>query len=117
MGRPRLPSAERERVAPVMSYFNSIGALVANRAISGQLVASLMGGSVVNAWQALSPFIYAERERRGGDEVYYGYFEHLAAVVREMGPAQLHASLGLKRLPPGFADPHGAPGRRRRAQG
>ncbi|MBT0995470.1 hypothetical protein KIN34_14380 [Cellulomonas sp. DKR-3] len=121
-GRPQLRDAERARAVQVMSFFNYIGALVANGSVSLTLVSSLMGGSIENAWRATGPYIYADRERRNGDDVYYAYFEHLAAEISNIGPTKLHARLvargrfrgmrrlslergdgakGLKRLPPG----------------
>ena len=76
-----------ETIRPAMSYFNNIGLLVFHKTVAPETVSSLMGGSIVNAWQVLAPYIYSERHRRGDDPNYYGYFEHLAVVVRELGPS------------------------------
>lgn len=99
-GTLSLTDDARNMVRPVMSYFNNVGLLLANGAVSAELVSSIMGGTVANTWRELGPFIYAERSRRGGDPNYYGYFEHLAASVREIGPEKLDQRLGLKKLPP-----------------
>jgi hypothetical protein len=85
---------------PVIAYFNNVGLLVVNETVSAQLVSSVMGGSVVNAWRVLGPYIYAERILRGGDPNYYGYFEHLAVVVNEIGPRRLEEMLKLRKWPP-----------------
>lgn len=85
---------------PVVGYFNHIGALVYSGALDPVLVSSVMGGSVKRAWHQLAPYIYIERARRGGDSVYYGYFERLAAVLTDLGPNELADRLNLRGLPP-----------------
>ncbi len=104
-GEFRLSAAARAQVGPVMGYFNNIGLLVANDAVPVRLASAIMGGSVINAWTALAPYVYAERLRRGGDPNYYGYFEHLAASIAEVGPERLERLLQLKKLPPARSTP------------
>jgi hypothetical protein len=99
-GRYRLTDAARGEARPVMSYFNTVGLLVVQNALAIETVASVMGGSVVRAWEVLAPYIYDERERRGGDPNYYGYFEHLAVVIQQIGPAELKNRLALMKSPP-----------------
>ncbi len=93
-------SNESIRARPIMSYFNNVGLLVYHGTITEEAASSIMGGSVVSAWKALAPYVYAERRRRGDDPNYYGYFEHLAASIVEIGPDKLDAKLELKKLPP-----------------
>ena len=95
-----LPPETWNLVRPVIGYFNHIGALVYSGTLDPALVSSVMGGSVQRAWHELAPHIYRERTRRGGDSVYYGYFEHLAAVLTDLGPHVLANQLKLRKLPP-----------------
>ena len=100
---------EDPRAKQVMRYFNGIGALVRSGALDAAFVASFMGASVEDAWRRLGPYVYAERERREGDALYYGYFEHLAAEVARLGTAELQRRLRLERLPPAGRRPGGRP--------
>lgn len=95
-----LDEATRQKLRPLTSYFNEVGVLVANNVVSAELVSGLMGGSIVESWDALAPYIYARRHDRGDDPNYYAYYEHLAACMQKLGPDRLEAKLGLKRLPP-----------------
>jgi hypothetical protein len=92
------------KARPVMSYFNAVGLLVFHGTVSAEVVASVMGGSLMSAWKELAPYVYAQRSRRGGDPNYYGYFEHVAALVAEIGPARLDERLRLRKLPPERAE-------------
>ncbi|MEO6700293.1 MAG: hypothetical protein ABI140_08170 [Jatrophihabitantaceae bacterium] len=99
-GMRGLPPDASNRARHVMSYMNNVGLLVANESISAQLVSSVMGGSVVNVWAAVAPYVYAERVLRGDDPNYYGYLEHLAVTVHEIGPDKLATELKLRKWPP-----------------
>jgi hypothetical protein len=89
-----LPDDVREKIVPVVSYFNNVGLLVANGLIDERTVQSFMGSSVLRAWTRVSPYIRVERDKRG-DPDYNGYFEHLAARCRQWPPKPL----GLQRVP------------------
>ena len=64
--------------------------------IDPEVVAGLMGESILMSWGALAPYIYRERERRGHD--YAGYFEDLARQVYDIGPKVARKS--LLKMPP-----------------
>lgn len=90
----------RRKLRPLTSYFNEVGLLVADRAISARMVAGMMGGSIAESWQVLAPYIYARRMERDNDPNYYAYFEHLAACIADLDPVRLAEELNLKKLPP-----------------
>jgi len=104
-GMRGLPPEASARVRHVMSYLNNVGLLVANESVSAQLVSSVMGGSVINVWTAVAPYVYAERVLRGEDPNYYGYLEDLAVTVHEIGPDELATKLKLRKWPPGTGTP------------
>jgi len=85
----------------VTTYFNSVGLLVYHGAMDAETVASIMGGSLINAWRSLAGYVYDERAERGDDPNYYGYFEHVAALVHDIGPQKLARALELRKFPPG----------------
>ena len=97
-GTANLPETVRSHAVPVLSFFNTVGVLVANGVISDLTVASYMGGSIIRAWSRLAPYIRNERKRRQ-DENYYLFFEHLAYLVSENPPSKLNARLKLKSMP------------------
>lgn len=95
-----LPPDVYETVRPTMTYFNTVGLLVAHGNVSAEIVSSVMGRSILETWTELAPYVYAERARRGNDSYYYGYYEHIAALVVQLNPEELDRTLSLRRLPP-----------------
>ena len=100
IGIKSLPNKAREHVLPVQYYFNLLGQLRHSRFISAVEISSTMGGSVLETWQVLAPYAYAERAI-SGDEPYLGFYEDLAAQMASLGPTVLKRKLKLRTLPPG----------------
>jgi hypothetical protein len=97
-GIESLPEDALAHVQPVMGFFGAVGTLVANGVIDRVVVASYMGGSTLDAWSQLAPYIQNERKHRG-DENYYKFFEHLAFIAHQYPPSRLKKELRLEGMP------------------
>jgi hypothetical protein len=93
-----LPHEARSHVVPVGSFFNLVGVLAANGIISDLMASSYMGASINQAWTYLEPYIRNERGRRQ-DQNWNLFFEHLAYLTSQLGPAKIDERLKLKRMP------------------
>src|SRR5262245_27543784 len=71
VGISGLPNDARERVVRVQHYLDQLGLLVDQQLVDAGAVAGFMGESVLRSWQALSPYITAERDIRGEDYAEY----------------------------------------------
>jgi hypothetical protein len=91
LGTSRLPAEARRHVVNVCHYLDHLGSVVRHGLIDLEVVAGLMGESILMSWGALAPYIYKERERRGLD--YAGYFEDLARQVYDIGPKVVRKAL------------------------
>jgi hypothetical protein len=97
-GIDTLPVDVLHSVYQVCLYYDNIGKLVAHRIVEEDLAIGSWGGGASRAWNALGPFIYADRRIR--DNRTMAYFEDFAWRSRRTSPQQVHDELGLKRLPP-----------------
>lgn len=102
-GRRHLTPDDKDHTAPVSTFFNTMGVLLVNGIVPSHVLASIMGRSVLDAWDRIGPYIHDERTERGGDPNYFAYFEHLAAVVADNPPERLAALLKLRTREPGCA--------------
>jgi len=99
VGIKRLPKSAQQHVLPVQYYFNLLGQLRHSRFISAIEISSTMGGSVIETWRVLAPYVYAERAT-SGDTLYLGFYEDLAARITALGPIALRRKLNLATSPP-----------------
>jgi hypothetical protein len=77
-------------------FYDDIGKLVAPGVIDQRLVIGAYGTTIVRLWDALAPYIYAERQAHG--LYFWIYFQDLAARTAAMDPAVVYAP--LRRRPP-----------------
>jgi hypothetical protein len=75
----------------ISHYLDNLGLLVYFKAVRRDLVLAFIGGSVLNCWKALSPYIYAERQKRSGG--YQEFFEHLAALAQREHGSGMYTNL------------------------
>ena len=97
-----LPDSVRARVLPASHYLDNLGVLVERRLVEPETIAGFLGDSIIALWEALQPFVQAEREKRKGD--YQEYFEDLAARMAALGPAE--ARKGLQPFPAAAPSPY-----------
>ncbi|WP_369240910.1 hypothetical protein AB5J56_41080 [Streptomyces sp. R21] len=98
-GYRHLPVEPREHIRRVGQFYDDIGKLVAHGVVDERLVLGAYSVNVQRMWQALAPYIYSERAQHG--TLTMTYFEDLAARARLTPGPEIHAGLGLRRLPPG----------------
>jgi hypothetical protein len=92
LGMSDIPAEIRDQVDRVSHYLDQLGFLVDHQLVKAEVVAGFMGDSIIRLWKILSPYVEAERQRRGEDD-YQRYFENLAETMREIEPAKARARL------------------------
>jgi hypothetical protein len=70
----------RSDVVRLAHYLDTLGLLVARGIMDQDTAAAYLGSSAVAVWEALAPFVVAERTIRG-DPYVWAHFEHFAATV------------------------------------
>ena len=103
-----LPKEWREKAYEVCYFFDYLGALVQFGIIREDLAISLWGTAVIQAWQAVEPFIAMEREHRkrtyppGISPGFLVYYEDLVCRIRDRGgqdaARRIQQRSGLRRL-------------------
>lgn len=97
-GYRHLPPEPKEHIRRVGMFYDDVGRLVAHGVVDERLVLGAYHRNVQRMWEALSPYVYNERDRH--DTLTMTYFEDLAARAGATSGNAIHASLGLRRLPP-----------------
>jgi len=76
-----------------MIFYDDLGKFVAHGIVEEDLIIGSYGHSVMWAWDALQPFILAQRSIDGTN--YNIYFEDLALRAKRNPPPAIHSKLGL----------------------
>lgn len=92
-----LPQQARDQVNTIGLFYDDIGKLVAHHVIRQDLVIGSYGDPIVYLWDALAPYVYAERAYIPG---FWVYFEDLAARTASRPPRAVYAKLRLRPRPP-----------------
>lgn len=90
-GYRALPENAREHAAALGLFYDDLGKLVAHHVVEKELVIGAYGGTIVRVWDALAPYVYAERRLYGNH--FWIYFEHLAALTATTSPESVYAQL------------------------
>lgn len=102
-----LPARARRHAGTIGLFYDDLGKLVAHGVINQNLIIGSYGTNIVRLWDALAPYVYAEREARGLH--FWIYFEDLAARTASTPPGRVYTSLRLRsRSPVGGTGPHSA---------
>jgi hypothetical protein len=94
-----LPLHQYEAATRISNFLDHLGALVAEDLLAPKPAFSFLGGSALEMWDILGPYIYSERRAPGASELYQRHFEHLAA---KMSAARIEVDLDerLEKLAP-----------------
>jgi hypothetical protein len=91
---------QREAAIAISHYLDNLGALVVHKLLTPDAARTFLGSSVVQMWEILGPYIYAEREAIGFS-IYQIHFEHLAWQMSQTDiEARLLAELDGQLMPP-----------------
>jgi hypothetical protein len=93
-----LPRHQVAAAVRVSHFLDSVGALVHQELLQVGPARSFLGGSTLEMWAKLGPFILEQR-RRDGVRVYQMHFEHLASLMSE-GDIEAELLATLRTLDP-----------------
>jgi hypothetical protein len=93
-----LPAPARTHAGTIGLFYDDLGKLVAHGMIHQSLVIGSYGTNIVRLWDALAPYVYAERRARGLH--FWIYFEDLAARTAATPPDRVYADLHLRSRSP-----------------
>ncbi|WP_435863905.1 DUF4760 domain-containing protein [Streptomyces phaeochromogenes] len=93
-----LPVPARTYADTIGLFYDDLGKLVAHGVIDQNLVIGAYGTNIVRLWDAVAPYVYADRRRHG--RRYWSYFEDLAARTATTPPSAVYANLNLRSRPP-----------------
>lgn len=107
-GFQSLPEEWRESAYTVAYFFEYLGVLVAYELVPREIVVDFSANLIYRSWQALEPFILAERRHRRGFRTagvsvgFVTHFEHLVALTvdsrGESVDGAIHERLGLRKV-------------------
>ncbi|MDQ3276123.1 MAG: hypothetical protein M3Q39_14145 [Actinomycetota bacterium] len=92
-----LPVSARTHTKSVGLFFDDLGKLVAHGVIDQNLVIGAYGTPIVRLWDALAPYVYAERQTHKLH--FWVYFEDLAARTASTHPDVAYADIRLRPRP------------------
>ena len=90
-----LPDEHRSKVRMVAGLYDDLGKLVAHGIVKEELIIGSNGVQARRIWEAIEPFVLAERELRSGN--LWIYLENLAYRSTQTPPDVIHAKLKLHR--------------------
>lgn len=93
-----LPVLARTHATTIGLFYDDLGKVVAHGMIDQNLVIGAYGTPIVRLWDALAPYVYAERQAHGLH--FWVYFEDLAARTADTHPEVVYADMGLRARPP-----------------
>lgn len=103
-GYRNMPAPARRHAGTIGLFYDDLGKLVAHRVIHQNLVIGSYGTNIVRLWDALAPYVYAERQAPGSH--FWIYFEDLAARTAATTPDRVYTALRLRsRRPSETPDP------------
>lgn len=91
-GLSDLPEEARTSATRVAYYLDGLGLLVSNELVDEKQITTFLGGAIERQWQALRPFIEAERRARP-EPSFQRSFEHLAELARRSDQGAQSANL------------------------
>ena len=92
-----LPLEARSQVRMVGGLYDDLGKLVAHGIVSEELIIGSNGLQARRIWEAVAPFVRAERVKRNSN--MWIYLEDLAYRTTRNPPATIHEKLKLHRYP------------------
>jgi hypothetical protein len=94
-----LPPEARTKVRIVGGRYDDLGKLVAHGVVNEELIIGSNGTAIRRVWEAVAPFVFAERRKTGA--LTWAYLEDLADRALRNPPQAIYAKLGLRytRLP------------------
>lgn len=93
-GHRGLPDEARVHTNTIGLFYDDLGKLVAHGVIDKNLVIGAYGTMIVRLWDALAPFVYAERRLYGLH--FWIYFEHLAALTARTDMDSVYRNLSTR---------------------
>ena len=97
-GYSQMTPSARAHVNTIGLFYDDLGKLIAHGMIRQDLVIGSYGTPIVWLWDALAPYVYAERRLRGF--AFWVYFEDLAERTAATTPDSVYVKLGLRSRPP-----------------
>jgi hypothetical protein len=107
-GHRGLPEHVRRHTTTIGLFYDDLGKTVAHGMIDQRLVIGGYGTTIVRLWDALAPYVYAERRLHGLH--FWVYFEDLAVRTAATTPEAVYRALGLRSRPPGVTNDAGPDG-------
>lgn len=90
-----LPLEARSQIRMVGGLYDDLGKLVAHGIVKEELIIGSNGSQALRIWEAVEPFVRAEREKRNSN--LWIYLEDLAYRTTRKPPAAIHEKLKLHR--------------------
>lgn len=94
-GLEGLPEPANLRAWNVGIVYETVSIMLRFELTNPIILMSLAQHRIVKTWEALEPYITAERERRG--RVVFPFFEDAYVAAKTADPSQLYASVGLRK--------------------
>lgn len=93
-GLASLPEEKRQLVRDLAWYYDNLGVLIHHKIVDLEPVSGYLGGSVLDVWSKLGPFIVGEREKRrlagtAEPDRWQVYFETLHAAIEKTPPEKV----------------------------
>lgn len=95
-------------VLPVCYFYDYLGALIAYRLVDERIIIGTLATQAMQVWEAVEPFVFAERARRKAtysahaSPGFLAYYGHLVKRIVELGgkdaPALIRARAGVLSL-------------------
>ena len=103
IGLRALAEDDRVLVRELAAFYDNLGVLVAYDVVDLAPVSGYLGGSVLDLWPKLQPFVVTERERRtaagnADPQRWVGYFEILHGLIQDHPPASARQLRRRRRL-------------------
>jgi hypothetical protein len=102
-GQRGLPDDARVHTTTIGLFYDDLGKLVAHGVIGKDLVIGAYGTMIVRLWDALAPFVYAERRLHGLH--FWIYFENLAALTAQTDMDRVYRKLRARPPRPTPVEP------------
>jgi hypothetical protein len=85
LGWASLPTDVRDSALRTSHFFDNVGILVANDLIPPDPMIAFFGGSALNCWERMLPYISEERAK-WGTPLYQAYFELFVSMTKKRDP-------------------------------
>ncbi|MEV6191854.1 hypothetical protein AB0M19_05580 [Streptomyces sp. NPDC051920] len=95
LGIEGLPSPSNYRLWNVGIVYEAVSIMLRYEITNPSIMLSLTQHRLIKTWEAVAPFVEAERARRG--RVVFPFFEDAYAFAKEIDPDRFYQELGLRR--------------------